>query len=49
MERLYKGNKAIEVDANGASGGLTLIWSPQEVNLNKFLVTRNSISASFHL
>ena len=44
---IWKGNNVAVVDANGALGGLAHIRRPQEVNLNAFLVTRNSILATF--
>ena len=49
MACIWNGIHVVLVDENGASGILSLMWRIQEVNLNDFLVTRHSISATFHI
>ena len=48
MKKTWKDFNIVVVDANGASRGLALISNSQEVLVNTFLVTKNSISTSFH-
>ena len=49
MDTLWKGNHSVFVDALGASEGLIISWNPRYLSLSDFLVTKNSILASFHL
>jgi exonuclease III len=45
--RLWKGSHSITVDAEGASGGLVILWNPAEIILDNFLATSHTITASF--
>jgi exonuclease III len=51
MEKLatkcWKGCNAIAVDVEGASGGLAILWNPNEIFLSHFFTTRHTISAKF--
>ena len=49
IHRLWKGSQCIFVDSIGASGGLTIVWNPLEVEMDNFLATRCSITASLHI
>ena len=39
----------MEIDAQGASGGLSISWNPLLINLGDALASRHSLSASFHI
>jgi len=43
----WRGCSVAAVDALGASGGLAILWDPNQVRLLNFLSTRRSISADF--
>jgi len=45
----WRGCSVVAVDAQGASGGLAILWDPRQVKLSNFLATRRSISADFQI
>ena len=46
---IWRGCSIVAVDAQGASGGLAILWDPGQVSLSNFLTTRRSISADFQV
>jgi len=53
IERLFNkawsGSQSVSTDAMGASGGLSMAWNPQILQLQDFHATRHFIQATFHL
>ena len=49
MACIWKNCSTIAIDAQGASGGLSISWNPHIISLDFALIARNSISTSFHL
>lgn len=45
----WKGAETVAVDANGAVGGLGILWNPNLVNLTNFVASRSMLSACFHI
>jgi len=45
----WRGCSVVAVDAQGASGGLAILWDPRQVKLSNFFCTRRSISADFQI
>jgi len=43
----WRGCSTAAIDAQGASGGLAILWDPNQVRLSNFLSTRRSLSADF--
>jgi hypothetical protein len=37
------------LDANGAAGGLGILWNPNMVNISNFVASRNMLSTCFHI
>ena len=48
-KKIWKGCRKIAVYANGASGGLEIIWNPLIITLEKYHANRHFIQANFHL
>ena len=49
FKKIWKGSNIIAVNANGASGGLSIIWNPQIINLENLQANKNFIQGNFHL
>ena len=49
MARIWKNYITIAIDAQGASGSLSISWNPHIISLDYALAARHSISASFHI
>jgi len=47
--KFWPGCHNIAVDANGASGGLAIIWDSRAIKLNNFHAHRNFLQANFHI
>jgi len=45
--QIWRGCSVAAVDAQGASGGLAILWDSNQVRLSNFLSTRRAISADF--
>lgn len=45
----WKGAEVMAIDANGAVGGLGILWNPNLVSLNNFVALRNMLSGRFHV
>ena len=39
----------MDLDANGAIGGLGILWNPILVSIHNFAASRNMLSAYFHI
>ena len=46
---IWKNCTTIAIDAQGASGGLSISWNPHIISLDYAMAARHSISASFHI
>jgi len=49
LSRTWKGCEIMAVDANGAAGGLAMVWHPSKVTLGNFISTPFSLSAHFNI
>eukprot|EP00253_Pinus_taeda_P006641 PITA_06641 len=49
LRKAWPGSRSISVDGLGASGGLFIVWNPQNLTLQDFHASRNFIQASFHI
>ena len=47
--RIWKGAQVMAIDADGAVGGLGLLWNPNLVSISNICATRLIISAQFHI
>lgn len=47
--KAWPGSLSVVVDANGASGGLEIIWDACTIRLNNFHAAKNFIQAIFHI
>ncbi len=45
----WPGGLVAAVDAQGASGGLAILWDARIINLNNIQANKNFIQATFHL
>jgi hypothetical protein len=45
--RCWRGCNVIAIDAEGALGGLAILWNPIEISLSSFFTTQHTISAKF--
>ena len=48
-KKVWKGFESIAIDARGATGGMGILWNPQEVHLSGFLATPCTLTADFHI
>jgi exonuclease III len=49
LQRCWTQAKHVAVDANGAAGGLALLWNPTTILLDNFFTSKWTITASFRL
>jgi len=47
--KAWPGGQVIAVDAQGASGGLAILWDARKIQLNNIHANKNFIQAIFHL
>lgn len=47
--KFWPRSQNIAVDADGASGGLAIIWDSRAIVLNNFHAHRNFLQATFHI
>jgi len=47
--KAWPGGLVTAVDAQGASGGLAILWDARTINLNNIHASKNFIQATFHL
>lgn len=47
--KFWPGNHNVVVEADGASGGLAIIWDSRAIVLNNFHAHRNFLQANFHI
>lgn len=48
-EKAWPGGLNVAVDANGASGGLAVLWDARSISLSNIHANRNFIQAIFHI
>ena len=44
---VWSGIHVMAIDAQGATGGIVVLWHPKEVSLTKFWTTRFSLTTNF--
>lgn len=47
--KAWPGRLVTAVDAQGASGGLAILWDARAIHLNNIQANKNFIQATFHL
>ena len=48
-KNFWKEAETMDLDANGAIGGLGFLWNPILVSIHNFVASRNMLSTYFHI